>query len=261
MAGRATGREIGRLAGKSAIVTGAASGMGAAEARLFAREGARVILADVSDESGEEIAAGIRAEGGEALYVHADASSEADWEALIAAALERHGGLDVLVNNAGLSSTSEPDPASTEGWERIMAVNATGVFLGCKHGAEAMRGSEPRGGSIVNISSIYGLVGSAGGHPAYHASKAGVRNLSKALAVRLAPEGIRVNSVHPGFMPPMRSGAPLESGARERLLRSIPMRRTGEVEEVAAAVLFLASDEASYITGAELAVDGGFVAK
>lgn len=252
---------MGRLDGKSAIVTGAASGMGAAESRLFAREGARVILADVSDELGEQVAAEIRAGGGEALYIHADVSSEADWKALIAAALERHGGLDALVNNAGLSSGSEPDPASTEGWHRIMAVNATGVFLGCTHGAEAMRGSGPPGGSIVNISSIYGLVGSAGGHPAYHASKAGVRNLSKAMAVRLAPEGIRVNSVHPGFMPPMRSGTPQTPDDLARLRRSIPMRRTGEVEEVANAVLFLASDEASYITGAELAVDGGFTAK
>ena len=180
-----------RLAGKSAIVTGAASGMGAAEARLFAREGARVILADVLDDLGEAVAAEIRAAGGEALYARADVSAEADWEALIGIAEERHGGLDVLVNNAGLSSTSEADSASTEGWERIIAVNATGTFLGCKHGAAAMARSGRPGGSIVNISSIYGLVGSAGGHPAYHASKAAVRNLSKAMAVRLAPRGIR----------------------------------------------------------------------
>ena len=249
-----------RLAGKSAIVTGAASGMGAAEARLFAREGARVILADMLDELGETVAGEIRAAGGEALYARADAGSEADWEALIATAEERHGGLDALVNNAGLSSTSEADPSSAEGWERIMAVNATGVFLGCKHGAAAMARSGG-GGSIVNISSIYGLVGSAGGHPAYHASKAAVRNLTKAMAVRLAPRGIRVNSVHPGFMPPMRSGAAQGEEAMARLARAIPMGRTGEVDEVANAVLFLASDEASYVTGAELAVDGGFTAK
>ena len=249
----------GRLEGKVAIITGGAAGMGAAEARLFAREGAAVIIADVVDDDGLAVRDAIRADGGEADYVHTDVTSEADWEVLIAQTAA-HGRLDILVNNAGLSSTSQPDPTSSEGWRRIMEVNATGVFLGVKHAAEAMRRAG-NGGSIVNISSIYGLVGSDAGHPAYHASKAAVRNFSKAMAVRLGPDGIRVNSVHPGFMPPMRSSAGMTDEARARLERAVPLRRTGEVDEVAWGVLFLASDEASYITGAELVIDGGFVAR
>ena len=249
----------GRLAGKIAIITGGAAGMGAAEARLFAREGAAVIIADVTDDDGAAVQESIRDAGGDAEFVHTDVTSEADWEALIAGVLERRERLDILVNNAGLSSTSQADPTSTEGWLRIMEVNATGVFLGVKHAAEAMRRSG--GGSIVNISSIYGLVGGDSGHPAYHASKAAVRNFTKAMAVRLGTENIRVNSVHPGFMPPMRSSAGMTEEARTRLQRAIPLRRTGEVDEVAWGVLFLASDEASYVTGAELAIDGGFVAR
>ncbi|MYJ92275.1 MAG: SDR family oxidoreductase, partial [Chloroflexi bacterium] len=170
------------------------------------------------------------------------------------------GRLDVLVNNAGLSSTSVDDPNSTEGWHRIMEVNATGVYLGTKLGSTAMLAAG-NGGSIVNISSIYGFVGSDGGHPAYHASKAAVRNFSKAMAVRLGPDGIRVNTVHPGFMPPMRSSTGISEEMRARLVRSIPLRRTGEVDEVANGVLFLASDESSYVTGAELKIDGGFLAR
>ena len=249
-----------RLAGKVAIITGGAAGMGAAEARLFAREGAAVLIADVVNDDGLAVQNAIRDAGGDAEFVRTDVTSESDWQALTARALDAHGRLDILVNNAGLSSTSEADPDSSEGWRRIMDVNATGVFLGVKHAAAAMRRAG-NGGSIVNISSIYGLVGSDGGHPAYHASKAAVRNFSKAMAVRLGPEGIRVNSVHPGFMPPMRSSAGLSNDARARLERAVPLRRTGEVDEVAWGVLFLASDEASYITGAELAIDGGFVAR
>ena len=249
----------GRLEGKVAIITGGAAGMGAAEARLFAREGAAVTIADVVDDDGIAVRDAIRADGGAADYVHTDVTSEADWEALVGQTAAR-GRLDILVNNAGLSSTSQPDPTSSEGWRRIMEVNASGVFLGVKHAAEAMRRAG-NGGSIVNISSIYGLVGSDAGHPAYHASKAAVRNFSKAMAVRLGPEGIRVNSVHPGFMPPMRSSAGMTDEARARLERAVPLRRTGEVDEVAWGVLFLASDEASYVTGAELVIDGGFVAR
>ena len=250
----------GRLEGKVAIVTGGGAGMGAAECRLFAREGAAVVVVDLYEEGGREVVEQIHADGSAASFVKMDVTAEEEWNALLSSTLEAHGRLDVLVNNAGLSSTSEADPDSTDGWHRIMDVNATGVFLGTKLGSQAML-SAGNGGSIVNISSIYGFVGSDGGHPAYHASKAAVRNYSKAMAVRLGPQGIRVNTVHPGFMPPMRSGAPVSEEARARLRRAIPLRRTGEVEEVANGVLFLASDEASYITGAELKIDGGFLAR
>lgn len=251
----------GRLEGKVAVVTGGGAGMGAAECRLFAQEGAAVVIVDLFREGGLQVEEQIRAEGGVANFAEMDVTDEGAWEALLGSTLETHGGrLDVVVNNAGLSSTSVPDPNSTDGWHQIMAVNATGTYLGTKLGAAAMRAAG-NGGSIVNISSIYGFVGSANGHPAYHASKAAVRNFSKAMAVRLGPEGIRVNSVHPGFMPPMRSSAGMSEEQRARLNRAIPLGRTGEVEEVARGVLFLASDEASYITGAELKIDGGFLAK
>ena len=249
-----------RLQDKVAIITGSGAGMGAAEARLFAREGATVTIVDLYEEGGRAVEAEIRAAGGQATFVQMDVTAEEEWQTLLRSTAEAHGRLDVLVNNAGLSSTSESDWESTEGWHRIMAVNATGVYLGTKLGAAAMRGN-PNGGSIVNISSIYGFVGSDAGHPAYHASKAAVRNFSKAMAVRLGPENIRVNTVHPGFMPPMRSSTGMTEEQRARLIRAVPLRRTGEVDEVANGVLFLASDEASYITGAELKIDGGFLAR
>jgi NAD(P)-dependent dehydrogenase (short-subunit alcohol dehydrogenase family) len=247
-----------RLAGKVAIISGGASGMGAEEARLFAREGARIIVADVVEQEGGQVAAEIAAGGGEALFVRTDVTSEDDWKQVVDTAVERFGRLDILVNNAGLSSSSAPDPLDSDGWRRIMDVNATGVFLGTKHAVLAMRASG--GGAIVNISSIMGFVGGQGGHPAYHASKGAVRIFTKAMAVRYGPYGIRVNSVHPGFMPPMRSSRPRKEAAMEEVIKQTPLRRTGETIEVAYGVLFLASDEASFITGTELVIDGGFIA-
>lgn len=248
-----------RLDGKVAIISGGANGMGAAECRLFAREGARVMILDVLEAEGKGLASEISDSGGQATFIAADVSKEADWQRVVAETLRLHGKVDVLVNNAGLSSGSERDPFSTEGWERIMSVNATGVFLGTKHVIPAMRAGG--GGSIVNISSILGFVGAEGGHPAYSASKGAVRIFTKATAVNEGRHGIRANSVHPGYMPPMRSGRERNPEAMAEIIRQTPLRRTGEPIEVANAVLFLASDEASFITGTELVVDGGWLAR
>ena len=248
-----------RLGGKVAIITGAAGSMGAEEARLFAREGAKVIIADVFDDDGRQLKAEIAEAGGEATYVRTDVTSEDDWKHLISTTLSQYGRLDILVNNAGISGDSpEIDELDFDGWNRIMDVNATGVFLGTKYAVEQM--VQTGGGSIVNISSIAGFVGGDGDHPAYHASKGAVRILTKAMAVQYGPEGIRVNSVHPGFMPPMRTSTPKPDRGRE-LARQTPLRRTGKTIEVAYGVLFLASDEASFVTGTELVIDGGFIAR
>lgn len=247
-----------RLAGKVALISGAAGGMGAEEARLFAREGAKVIIADVLEDEGRQVEADIRGTGGEAVFVPMDVTREADWEQAVGTAVQRFGKLDVLVNNAGLSSTSVDDPLETEGWHRIMQVNTTGVFLGTRFAIPAMQAAG--GGSIVNISSIMGFVGGESGHPAYHASKGAVRIFTKAIAVQYGPDNIRANSIHPGFMPPMRS-AHQTAADREARIAVTPLRRTGELIEVANGVLFLASDEASFITGTELVIDGGYIAR
>jgi NAD(P)-dependent dehydrogenase (short-subunit alcohol dehydrogenase family) len=247
-----------RLENKVALVSGAGSGMGAAVARLFAREGASVVVADIFDEGASETVDAITAEGGRATFLHTDVTSEADWAAAVALAEETYGQLDILVNNAGLSSSAYEDPLDLEGWNAIMDVNATGVFLGTRAAIPALQ--RAGGGAIVNMSSILGFVGFATGHPAYSASKGAVRSFTKATANRYGPEGIRVNSVHPGFMPPMRSGnVPQSLERRERAIQATPLRRTGETIEVAYGVLFLASDEASFITGTELVIDGGFI--
>ena len=248
-----------RLEGKVAIVTGASNGMGAAEAKLLASEGARVVACAIQSAPGEEVVSEILAEGGEAEYVHCDVTSEKEWESVVEGTVSRYGALHVLVNNAGISSTSVEDNLSTESWEDIMNINATGVFLGTKTTAEVMK--EQGSGSIVNISSIMGFVGGEYGHPAYHASKGAVRIFSKAMAVKYGPYGVRVNTVHPGFMPPMTSSNHPTSGSRARYVEQTPLRRTGEVIEVAYGVLFLASDEASFVTGTELVIDGGYIAQ
>jgi 3(or 17)beta-hydroxysteroid dehydrogenase len=245
-----------RLAGKVAIISGAASGMGAATARMFAREGAQVVIADVMEHDGMQVAEAI---GAAARFEKLDVTKEEDWGAIVAATTRHFGKLDVLVNNAGVSGSAEQDLYSTEAWHRIMGINATGVFFGIKHAIPAMIASG--GGSIVNLSSIAGIIGSEGIHMAYNASKAAVRLMTKSTAVQHARDNIRANSVHPGIMPPMRtSGRTAEPAVRAERMRVIPMRRPGEVDEVAYAVLFLASDESSYITGSEIHVDGGAIA-
>ena len=233
--------------------------MGAEEARIFAREGAKVIIGDISEDEGKAVKAQIAEAGGQALFVRLDVTEESDWTNAVDQAVSRFGKLDILVNNAGISSRAFTDDTAIDAWDKIMEVNSKGVFLGTRAAVPKML--EAGGGSIINISSIMGLVGSAGGHPAYNASKGAVRIFSKAMAVRHGKDDIRVNSVHPGFMPPMASGIAYDQEQRRGSLEQTPLGREGRIEEVANAVLFLASDEASYITGAELAVDGGFTAK
>jgi NAD(P)-dependent dehydrogenase (short-subunit alcohol dehydrogenase family) len=249
-----------RLKDKVAIVSGGASGMGQSEAMLFAREGAKVIVADVLETEGRQTADKIAAGGGQAKFVKLDVTSEANWQSTVEAAVSAWGKLDVLVNNAGISGTFDPDMLSTTAWDKLMDVNAKGVFLGMKTGIAAMQ--KTGGGSIVNISSISGFVGQNAVHMAYNASKGAVRIMTKTAAVQYAKDGIRVNSVHPGFLPPMRtSKGSADPEWRAKMLRAVPMRREGRVEEVANAVLFLASDDASYITGTEIVVDGGYLAQ
>jgi NAD(P)-dependent dehydrogenase (short-subunit alcohol dehydrogenase family) len=248
-----------RLAGKVAIVTGSANGMGEVEAHLFAKEGARVIVADMSVDGGQKVADAIAAAGGEARFAQIDVTSEDDWQETVKTAVSVYGKLDILVNNAGISGTYQSDTLSTEAWDRVMAINAKGVFLGMKYAIPEMQRNG--GGAIVNISSISGFVGQDGIHMAYNASKGAVRIMTKSAAVQYAKDGIRVNSVHPGIMPAMTTSVlTADPEVRAKMLAQVPMGREGRREEVGYAVLFLASDEASYITGTELVVDGGFLA-
>ena len=242
-----------RMKGKVALITGAAGGMGAATARLFAREGAKaVVVADILDKDGEATVASINQAGGHATFARLDVTDEARWKAVVDGIVATHGRLDVLVNNAGISGSAEADLYDTAAWNRLMGINATGVFLAMKKAG---------GGSIVNLSSISGIVGQGYIHVGYNASKGAVRLMTKAGAAQHGKQGIRVNSVHPGLMPPMRtSGRTADPETRAKTLKGVPMGRAGEVDEVAYAILFLASDESSYVTGAELVVDGGWTA-
>ena len=250
-----------RLENKVALITGAASGMGASMARIFAGEGAKVVVADGLEEEGRAVVADITRSNGVAMFHPLDVRNEAEWKTAIDATLVAYSRLDILVNDAGVSGSGiTADLFDTAAWDRLMAVNARGVFLGIKFAIPVMRAQG--GGSIVNISSLSVIIGQRNVHVGYSASKGAVRTLTKAAAVQHAADNIRVNSVHPGPMPPMRS-----SGRRTddpeilaRMQQRVPMGRAGRVEEVAHAVLFLASDEASFITGAELCVDGGLLA-
>jgi len=249
-----------RMKDKVALITGAASGMGAATARMFGREGAAMVfVADILDKEGAEVVDSIKKAGGRARYLRLDVTDEGQWQAVVAEIEKSAGGLDVLVNNAGISGSAEQDLYDTAAWNRLMGINATGVFLGMKHGIPAMK---KRGkGSVINLSSVSGIVGQGYIHVGYNASKGAVRMISKAGAAQHGRDNIRVNSVHPGLMPPMRtSGRTADPVMRAKTLKGVPLGRAGEVDEVACAILFLASDESSYITGAELVVDGGWTA-
>jgi len=252
---------MGKLAGKVALISGGARGQGAAEARTFVREGARVVFGDVRDDEGKKVEAEIRGDGGDAVYVHLDVANEADWRNAVQLAVDRYGKLDVLVNNAGIVIPRVPIPERTvEEWDRVMAVNARGVFLGTKHAIPAMRSAG--GGSIVNISSVAGIGQSLHQEPAYAASKGAVRIFTKVTASQHARDGIRCNSVHPGPIDTdMIRAAMADPKALERRLERVPMRRMGTVDEVVTAVLYLASDESSYVTGAEFVIDGGALAQ
>jgi cyclopentanol dehydrogenase len=252
---------MGKLDGKVALISGGARGQGAAEAKTFALEGAQVVFGDILDEAGAQIEADISAAGGEAVYVHLDVTSEADWRHAVQEAVSRFGKLNILVNNAGIIIPRVPIEERTgDEWDRVMAVNAKGVFLGTKHAIPAMR--RAGGGSIVNISSIAGIGQSLHQEPAYAASKGAVRIFTKVTASQHAKDRIRCNSVHPGPIDTemLRNAMPDPQVLDQRLGR-VPLGRMGMVAEIVAGVLFLASDDASYMTGAELVIDGGALAQ
>ena len=243
-----------RLEGKVALISGGARGQGASEAKLFTREGAKVVFGDIRDDEGRQVEAQIRELGGEATYLHLDVTRESDWDNAVELAEATYGSLNILVNNAGIVIWKGVEDTSEEDWDRIMAVNAKGVFLGTKHAIPAMR--RAGGGSIVNISSTAGLRGSPG-LAAYTASKGAVRLFTKSTAIQYAGENIRCNSIHPGGVDtPMILDAPDDPARRERALRT-PMGRRAAPEEIAYGVLYLASDESSFVTGSELVIDGG----
>ncbi len=247
-----------RLKDKVALITGAAHGMGESTARVFAREGAKIIVADVLEREGEAVAQSIVASGGDATFIRLDVAEEQQWIAVVSAVITRCGRIDILVNNAGISG-AVPDRMSTEYFDRLISVNARGTFLGVKYGVAEMQ--KTGGGSIVNLSSISGFVGQAFVHMGYNAAKGAIRILTKSAAVQYGKDSIRVNSVHPGLMPPMLTSVTAADPAlREKVLASVPLGRAGTADEAAYAVLFLASGEASYITGTELVVDGGYLA-
>ena len=248
-----------RLEGKVALITGGARGQGAAEAMLFAREGAKVVIADVLDREGMAVAAEIAELGGEALYVHLDVSSETDWRQAVDTVVSSYGKLDVLVNNAAIWRGGNVADTSSEQWDQVLAINAKGAFLGTKLAIPQMRNAG--GGSIVNISSTAGLVGSRTS-TAYSASKGAVRLLTKSTAVQYGAEGIRANSIHPGPIDTaMGDQVWPDAGSREETIERTVLKRLGTPDDIANGALFLASDESSFMTGTELVIDGGLTAQ
>jgi NAD(P)-dependent dehydrogenase (short-subunit alcohol dehydrogenase family) len=250
-----------RLEGKVAVITGGGSGMGRVASELFASEGARVVVADVSDGPGEATVRAIDAAGFDAAYVRADVSNPADAKAMIATALERFGRLDVLYNNAGVMLGDDGSVADTseEVWDTTLAINVKGVALGCKYGIPAMLASG--GGSVINVASFVAWMGAATSQTAYTASKGAVLSMTREIAVEYARRGIRCNALCPGPIDtPLLAELLSDPDRRQRRLVHIPMGRLGKAEELARAALFLASDDSSFMTGASLIVDGGITA-
>ena len=252
---------MGKLDGKVALISGGARGQGAAEAQTFAREGAKVVFGDIRDDEGKKVESEIRAAGGDAIYVHLDVTSEMDWQSAIKLAADRYGRLDILINNAAIVIPKVPiEERSAAEWDQVMAINAKGVFLGTKHAIPAMR--RTGGGSIVNISSVAGIGQSLHQEPAYAASKGAIRIFTKVTASQHAKDRIRCNSVHPGPVDTeMFHSAFRDREAMERRLQRVPLQRMGTVAEIVNAVLFLASDDSSYMTGSEIVIDGGGLAQ
>jgi NAD(P)-dependent dehydrogenase (short-subunit alcohol dehydrogenase family) len=249
---------MGRVQDKVTIITGAARGQGESHARLFAKEGAHVLMTDVLDEAGEAVAAELRGDGFDVHYRHMNVAEESDWQAIVDAALDRWGRIDILLNNAGIvgsmKSVQDEDVAA---WQRMVAINQQGVFLGIKHAAPVIE--RTGGGSIVNTCSINGTVGNPGGF-SYQASKGAVKMMTRAAAMEFAGRGVRVNSISPGLvMTPMADEEGEESN--REFAEATPMKRGAQPIEVSYGVLYLASDEASYVTGADLLVDGGYTAQ
>ncbi len=248
-----------RVAGKVALVSGGARGLGEAQAKLLAAEGAKVAIGDILEDEGKKVEAEINELGGEAFFMRLDVTQADQWQEVIDETVSRFGKLDVLVNNAGIGGRGGLEDMTEEEWDEVMAVNAKGVFLGTKLAMPEIL--KAGGGSIVNISSQMGIVGSDTSNPAYQASKAAVHVFTKSIALRYATMGVRVNSVHPGPIDtPMLQAGFVDPERMQRVMSKVPMGRVGRPEEIAYGVLFLSSDESSFITGAGLVIDGGYIA-
>jgi len=249
-----------RLEGKVVLISGGSRGMGAYEAELFIQEGAKVVVGDVREDEGRALVEKIAEGGWDAVFVRLDVTSETDWAAAVQEAVTRYGKLDVLVNNAGVSARGSIEETSVEDWDRVMDINAKGVFLGTRTAIPEMR--KAGGGSIINISSQLGLVGMGESSPQYQASKGAVRIFTKSTAIQYAAEGIRANSVHPGpVITPMTEARRSDAEVQKMMISRIPLGRYGESADVAYGVLYLASDESSFVTGSELVIDGGWTAQ
>jgi NAD(P)-dependent dehydrogenase (short-subunit alcohol dehydrogenase family) len=242
-----------RLASKVAIITGAASGIGAAHARLFAAQGAQLVIADIDERGGKAITASIAHSGADAIYVAHDVSSEESWANLVSETIGRYGRITTLINNAGINQMNGVEQETLAGWQKLIGIDQTGVWLGMKAAMPYLR--ESGNGSIVNMSSTLGMMGTVT-CIAFHAAKGAVRVMSKAAAIEYAAHGVRVNSIYPGMTDTTALDGMLPE-EREMIRKSIPMKRIGLPEEIAYVSLFLCSDEASYVTGAEIVVDGG----